>query len=246
MRDEQWARNAARRGLRPSWRKLARVAGESWRVRTYMHSEYYRTPAEIAERSGRVNERFVFGAVRTEDEAYKKAEEALIQQNRAMRQPVSLEDAIGLIKSFQPFQPDSRKMVDPESPIKQFPTALRRFVAEALRAGYGKEKSIRVLFYTAVGSLVDTAFGADAVIEITFESGEFYLVRLDVTKQKDGGNEKKTRKEISEDNMIVVYGEVPDVHEDKAAFDAYVADAGRRIIGKFEAARQVSIHDARR
>ena len=129
-----------------------------------MAIEFRRTPEEIAEMSGHVNERFVFGSVRIGDPEYQREKQALIQRYRDMRKSVPLREALEVIKHFQPFKPDSREPADPASPVKQFPYALRKFVAEGL--GMKGEKEKDVLFWTAVDSFVDKEFGADAVIEV--------------------------------------------------------------------------------
>mgnify|MGYP001605256194 FL=1 len=197
---------------------------------------FYKTPEQFAESSGRVNERFVFGGVRIGDPAYEREKQALIQRYRDMKKPVPLLEGLEVIKHFQPFKPDSREPVDPVFPIKQFPYALRKFVAEGLGLKGGREKN--VLFWTAVDSFVDTAFGADAVMEVQGEKGEPpRLVRLDVTRHSFG---ETTKEEKDNRDCVIIYGEIPDVHESKQAYDETVRCVGEEIIEKLNAQKAVA------
>lgn len=122
---------------------------------------FYKTPEQFAESSGKVNERFVFGSIRVNDPAYEREKRELIQHYRDIKKPVPLRGALEVVKHFQPFKPDSREPADPASPLKQFPNALRKFIATEL--GRSGEKDKNVLFWTTVDSFVDRDYGADAV-----------------------------------------------------------------------------------
>ncbi|MBI2639625.1 MAG: hypothetical protein HYW90_01900 [Candidatus Sungbacteria bacterium] len=192
------------------------------------------TPEYFAERSGRVNERFVFGAVRTGDPAYERETRELIQHSRARKKPVAFHEVLAVIKHFQPFKPDSHESVDPAAPIKPFPSDLRRFVADTL--GLKGEEQKRALFWTAVGSLLDTGFGADAAIEITDKKGEsLCVVPLDVTLRppelagKEGHRFQNLR--------VVIYGEIPDPHEKKEEYGRKVREVGEEVVAKLHAAK---------
>ena len=197
---------------------------------------HHHTPEQFAESSGRVNERFVFGGVRIGDPAYQREKQALIQRYRDMKKQVPLREGLEVIKHFQPFKSESREPADPASPIKQFPYALRKFVAEGL--GLKGEKEKDVLFWTAVDSFIDTAFGADAVIEVKSGKGEPpRLVRLDVTLHEPG----ETKKEEGDNrDRVIIYGEIPDVHESKRTYDETVRKVGEEIIEKLNAQKAVA------
>ncbi len=195
----------------------------------------YRTPEQFAESSGKVNERFVFGAVRINDPDYEREKRVLVQRYRDMKKPVPFREALGVIKRFQPFKPDSREPVDPSSPIKQFPYALRKFIADGL--GFKSAEQKKVLFWTAVDSLVDKEFGADAVIEVKREKGELSrMVRLDVTLRSP----EKAEKGGDSRDRVIVYGEIQDPHFDKKAFDAKVDKVGKEVIEKLNAQSKVA------
>lgn len=196
---------------------------------------FYRTPEQHAESSGKVNERFVFGAARIHDPEYERQKQLLIQKYRDLKKPVPFREALEVVKRFQPFKPDSREPVDPASPIKQFPYALRKFVAEGLGLKGAKEKN--VLFWTSVDSFVDTAFGADAVVELKGEKGELSkLVRLDVTRHLP---EETTKEGKDNRDRVIIYGEIPDVHESKKAYDDTVRRIGEEIIEKLNAQKAI-------
>lgn len=213
---------------------LARALGKTMAI------GHHRTPEQYAELSGRVNERFVFGGVRVGDPAYEREKQALIQRYRDMKKPLDLREGLEVIKRFQPFKPDSREAVDPASPIKQFPYALRKFVAEGLGLKGAKEEN--VLFWTAVDSFIDREFGADAVMEVKGEKGEpSRLVRLDVTRHLPG---ETTKEEKDNRDRVIIYGEIPDVHESKRAYDETVRRVGEEIIEKLNAQKAVVKHAA--
>lgn len=195
---------------------------------------HYRTPEQFAESSGRVNEKFVFGAVRVGDPNYEREKRSLIQKYRDVKKPVPLREALEIIKRFQPFKPDSREPVDPLSPTKQLPYALRKFIADKLESR-GKKK---VFFWTAVDSLVDKEFGADAVIEVAGDKGEpSGLIRLDVTRRSA---EETGKEEADNRDRVIIYGEIPDPHEDKAAYDAKVREVGEEVLEKLAPERPVA------
>lgn len=197
---------------------------------------FYKTPEQFAEASGKVNERFVFGGVRIGDPAYEREKQRFLQRYRDMRKPLPLREGLEVIKRFQPFKPDSREPADPTSPVKQFPYALRKAVAEGLDLKGGKEKN--VLFWTAVDSFLDTAFGADAVIEVKGEKGEpSRLIRLDVTLHEPW----ETKKEEGDNrDRVIIYGRIPDVHESKAAYDGLVKKIGEEIVAKLNAGQAIA------
>lgn len=200
-----------------------------------MAIEYRRTPEQIVELSGRMHERFLFGVVRVNDPNYRLEEEALIQQYRNRRMPVPFPEAMKVIKLFQPFDSDSHRMVDPASPKKQFPCALRKFVADQL--GLKGAEGKRVHFYTAVGSLIDfgidKGISGDAVIEIHAKKQDepSQYVLLDAKAYSKGEFEEKEEwRGVT--NRVMVYGEIPDPYFDKKAFDNKVAEVGEEIIKK--------------
>jgi len=186
------------------------------------------SPEHFAERSGRIDERFVFGAVRTNTPEYEQEKQGLIQRYRDMKRAVPFYEALDVIKRFQPFKPDSSEPVDPASPVKQFPRALLMFVAEEL--GFkGEEKS--VLFWTAVGSFVDTGFGADAVIEIVDKRCRpSCFVPLDVTLYTGKVAEKE-----KVGNKVVIQGMIPDPIDNKKEYDDKVREIGRQVVEKVRA-----------
>ena len=193
-----------------------------------MAIEFRRTPEDIAEMSGRVNERFVFGAARIHDPNYDLEKQALIQRYRDLKKSVPFREALEVVKRFQPFKPDSREPADPTSPTKQFPNSLRKFVAEEL--GLKGEKQKKVLFWTTVDSFVDKEFGADAVIEVQGENGrEARLVRLDATLHEPG---EVLKKDIGNRDRVIIYGEIPDPHENKKAYDERVRAVGKEVVDK--------------
>ena len=201
---------------------------------------FHRTPEQFAESSGKVHERFMFGSVRVHDPNYEREKNALIQRYRDTKKAVPLAEAFEVIKHFQPFKPDTREAVDPASPIKQFPYALRKFVAGELGLKGDKEKN--VLFWTTVDSFVDKDFGADAVIEVKGEGGEpSRLMRLDVTLKSPEEAEKEY-----DDNRdrVIIYGEIPDVHESKKLYDEKVREVGEEIVQKFNAQKEAVVKRA--
>ena len=200
---------------------------------------HYRTPEQFAERSGEINERFVFGAVRIQDPNYEREKRELIQRYRDMRKPVPLREALEVVKHFQPFKPDSREPVDSASPTKQFPYALRKFVADGL--GFKSAEQKKVLFWTTVDSLVDKEFGADAIIEVVGKKGEpSRIIRLDVTllspEEAEKGEDKRDR--------VIIYGEAPDPHEDKRSYDEKIRVVGEEVIEKLRAQERAAVEKA--
>ena len=197
---------------------------------------FYKTPEQFVESSGKINERFVFGGVRIGDPEYQREKQALIQRYRDMKKSVPLREGLEVIKRFQPFKPDSRELVDPASPIKQFPYALRKFVAEGL--GLKGEKEKNVLFWTAVDSFVDKDLGVDALIEVKDGEGQLSrIVSLDVTLKspEEAGKENKEKM-----GWVIIYGEIPDVHESKKAYDDTVRKVGGEIIEKLNVQKAVA------
>ena len=200
---------------------------------------HYRTPEQFAESSGKVNERFVFGAVRINDPDYEREKRVLVQRYRDTKKPVPFREALGVIKRFQPFKPDSREPADPASPTKQFPCALRKFVADGL--GLKSAEQNNVLFWTAVDSLVDKEFGADAVIEVKGEKGEpSRMVRLDVTLHSP----EEAEKGGDNHDRVIIYGETPDPHEDKRAYDEKIRAVGAEVIEKLRAQERAAVEKA--
>jgi len=200
----------------------------------------YRTPEQFDERSGELHERFLFGAVRTGDPAYLREKNALIQHYRDLKQAVPLDKALEVVKHFQPFKPDSREMVDAANPVKQFPYAIRKYVADKL--GLEEKDSSRVLFWTAVGSLIDTGLqrgvAGDAVLEIRGGLKEpARLMLVDVTRRSP---EETLYKYGENPDRIFIHGEIPDPQEDKAKFDAMVREAGDEIVEKLKAQKAVA------
>lgn len=174
------------------------------------------------ERSGKVNERFVFGRARVDDPEYTDMLHALIKR----RQGSSFRDAMELVKRFQPFLPESHTVQDPTDPPKQFPKSLREAVAQ--RLGLEGKAAQRVHFWTAVDSIVDTNFKADAVIELVGEGGEpSRYVRLDakLSPEPQYEPEQDTR------NRVLV-GEVPDVYEQPNTYREFVRDTADAVARK--------------
>lgn len=182
---------------------------------------HLRTPWENVQGSGRVNERFVFGAVRVSDPAYDRDRQRLIQQFRAQRSVVPFSAGLELVKRFQPLHPDGGGPVDPENPTKQFPNAVRNYVLQRLKDGS------KVFFWTTVGSFMDQDLGADAVFEVIVGEKK-YLIPLDVTIYS--GEQSHNPHHLS--NLIVVRGEIPDAGLEKDKFNEKVQRVGGEILAK--------------
>lgn len=182
------------------------------------------------ERSGTVNERFVFGAARVESPDYKEAVQALIERHRREGTKVPFIEAAELVKRYQPFEPDRRVPQDPTNPAKQFPNNLRERVVEKL--GFSPRASKLVRFWTSVGTIVDTEFKADALIERAgaSEREPSRFVRLDASLYQ---GETYETEEDRRDRVIV--GEVPDVHEDPQRYREFVDTIAEEVVSKLQA-----------
>jgi len=186
------------------------------------------------ERSGKVNERFAFGQVRVESDEYSRAMQALIQRHREAKTAVTLGEAIELIKRYQPFELDRRVPQDPINPVKQFPNNLRQRVAEKL--GLERRGRELVRFWTAVGSIVDTEFKADAVIELAgrSEKDPSRYVRIDASLYTGPTYESA---EDTRDRVII--SQIPDVHEDPDSYREFVDATADEIAEKFRSQKNV-------
>ena len=179
------------------------------------------------ERSGKVNERFVFGRVRAEDPGYVQAMHEWVKRSRAMDPEAKFREAMEIVKRYQPLAPDHGVPMDPVNPTKEFPNHLRRRVTELI----GKASHRGVLFWTAVDSMVDTNFGADAVIELkdeTINREPPRYVRLDAKLLADPGSVRR-----EQDGRIVI-GEIPDRLEMPKDFDNFVASVADAVAQEFQ------------
>ncbi len=196
--------------------------------------EFPRLPTWRLERSGEVNEKFIFGEPRTGPE-YRQDLEKLIQEHRDKKIPLALGEAVGLIKRYQPYQSEEKYIPqDPTNPKKKFPRDLRKEIAA--RLGLAKpEDDKRVLFWSAVGTIVDKDFGADAVIEVKgkSENEPSKFVRLDVTLY--GGEQPKSEEEMKD---LVVIGRVPDAEDEADKYAAFLDSIADKAAGKLGMARE--------
>ena len=187
------------------------------------------TPETRAERSGEIHQKFVFGEVRTSDPDYQREARELTARARAARRAVDPKAMIELAKRYQPYKPDSREPVDPKAPLKQFPLALRNYLVKELSL-----KKDDILFWTMVGSLADTELGADGIMEIRKPSGQSSVfIRLDLSIDRFA----PVKKRLKSYEIVMIYGEIPDVHYEKAAFDTLVQKTGEDIIQKLKLAQ---------
>lgn len=180
------------------------------------------------ERSGDINERFVFGQARVESPDYQEAVRVLIDRHRRDGTKITFSEGVELIKRYQPFEPDRRVPQDPANPTKQFPSNLRERVIEKLGLSPRAAKLVR--FWTAVGTIVDTEFKADALIERAGTSARepSRYVRLDASLyQGETGETDEDRRDR------VIIPEVPDVHEDPKRYREFVDTIAGEVAAKF-------------
>jgi hypothetical protein len=129
---------------------------------------------------GKRLERDVFGSIKPTPE-YKRAVLALydtcLKENRKM----SLEEAVGLIKKYQPDK------WDPTNPAKPFLKDLKLEVGEML--GFSDEDLEKIEAYTAVDSVLDhspekiSEYSADAVLIFKKGKDKEYYVTYDLTSE---------------------------------------------------------------
>lgn len=180
------------------------------------------------ERSGDINERFVFGQARVESPDYQEAARVLIERHRREGTKVTFGEGVELIKRYQPFEPDRRVPQDPTNPTKQFPNNLRGRVIEKLNLSPRAAKLVR--FWTAVDTIVDTEFKADALIERAgaSEREPSSYVRLDASLYQ---GETSETEEDRRDRVIIP--EVPDVHEEPQRYRKFVDTIASEVAAKF-------------
>ena len=194
---------------------------------------------EQLERQGKMNERFAFGEVRTQSQEYKEDVGALARKHDRDN-PITLAEAVEIIKRYQPFEPDRRVPQDPKNPTKSFPNSLRQEIAKQLQQE-------NVYFWTAVGSIVDKDFAADGIIEVPgrTEQEQSHLVRLDLSisdeklteydlRRQDFKREGRYRSREDEERFRdrVVIGEVPDVIENPRQYAMMIGDVASQVVGK--------------
>ena len=182
------------------------------------------------ERSGDINERFVFGQARVESPDYQEAVRVLIERYRREGTKVTFSEGIELIKRYQPFEPDRRVPQDPANPTKQFPNNLRERVIEKLGLSPRAAKLVR--FWTAVGTIVDTEFKTDALIERAgaSEREPSRYVRLDASLYQGETDETEEDRRYR-----VIIPEVPDVHEEPKRYREFVDTIADEVVDKLRA-----------
>ena len=132
---------------------------------------------------------------------------------------LKFQDALAVVREFQPW--------DPTNPQKELARELRLAVAEALDVP--EEKLDTVRFYTAVGSLLDSIHGVDAIIEVTDDRGQVSSATLDLSLRRE-----KTAADYRAKADVVI-GDLPDPNEEEAAYLAAVETSAKELAERIRA-----------
>ena len=156
------------------------------------------------ERSGKLNEAFLLGEVRTQDPEYQKVLKNLGGDSRGYLPFVT---AMELAMLFQPVvkalnretKREERRAQDPANPEKRFANDLRVQIADKLGLATFEELE-RLKYYTAIGSPLDFFHGVDAfvVLEGEHSSDPKKIVTFDFTLRTEAG-----AKENAKANVII-------------------------------------------
>jgi len=187
-----------------------------------MTLEHRRTPDQVAEIEGRMNESDTFGEVRFRDPHYRTEMQKIKRVAERSRRPVSFRAFLEVIKRFQPLNPEASGVVDPTAPIKQFPNSLRAYLVRRLGI---EDKNVR--FWTMVNSGAQDVFDVDAVIEIKRPIGQsWYPVPLKMVSERRGDRVRR----IEGHRVVTMEEEVPSVHILGGIFPAFVSKVGEDIM----------------
>ena len=107
---------------------------------------------------------------------YKEDLDSLVQKYSEKKQRVPLEEAMGLVKKYQPAGWDA------VNPPKQLLKDLKLEVGELLHLSDADMDKVKT--YTAVDSVLDSNFGVDAFLTLE-NKGKEYFVTYDLTRNPD-------------------------------------------------------------
>lgn len=159
------------------------------------------------ENSGKVSEYFLFNKVRTGDLAYEKGAKACLAIRNPEEQWVC---AVKLIRKHQPF--------DPKHPKKKFLNDWLEATAEFL----DKRERDRLEVLTAVDSIVDFKFHADALMLLRDgSSSRFMVAKADATEHPKTLEDP----EASEADMLI--SNIPDPSEMPNDYKDKLRELGR-------------------
>ena len=193
------------------------------------------------EKSGKINERFVFGAVETTSPQYQLEYQNLIELRRKEGRRVTFNDGLNLAKRYQPKNRETQLPENPWNPTKKFPKDLRKMVESELDLKKGDEN--RLLFWTTIGSIVDYNFGTDAVLELIPDdiTQSSLYVRLDTTI-----NPEKIKKYAEKHNYNrVIIGEIPDFNENRRIYFDFLRETAQQICNQFKQMEEESLSRAK-